>query len=116
MLIEMFKSKIHRATVTDADLNYEGSCEIDPDLMEAAEILEGEKVQVVNVANGARFETYTIAGKRGSRTVCLNGPAARQGQVGDKIIIITYVHLTPEEARAHKPVILHVNDKNEPVK
>jgi aspartate 1-decarboxylase len=116
MLIEMFKSKIHRATVTAADLNYEGSCEIDPELMEAAKILEGEKVQVVNVSNGARFETYTIKAKPGSRTVCLNGPAARLGQVGDKIIIITYAQLTPEEAKKHKPLILQVDDKNEPIK
>lgn len=116
MLIEMFKSKIHRATVTDADLNYEGSCELDPELMEAAHILPGEKVQVVNVNNGARLETYAIEGKRGSRTVCLNGPAARLGHVGDKIIIITYAQLTPEEARKFEPVILQVDEKNEPIK
>lgn len=115
MYYEMFKSKIHRAKVTDANLRYEGSLELDPDLMAAANILEGEKVQVVNVANGARFETYTIKGKVGSGTVCLNGPAARMGQVGDEVIVITYVHLTPEEAKRHTPTIVKVDKDNHPL-
>jgi len=112
MYLTMFKSKIHRATVTDANLKYEGSLELDPILMKAANILESEKVQVVNVANGERFETYTILGKPGSGTVCLNGPAARLGQVGDEVIIITYVLLTPEQAANHKPIVVKVDKSN----
>lgn len=112
MYLTMFKSKIHRATVTDANLKYEGSLELDPVLMKAANIFEGEKVQVVNVANGARFETYTIVGKSGSGTVCLNGPAARLGQVGDEVIIITYVLLSPEQAASHKPIVVKVDKSN----
>ncbi len=112
MYLTMFKSKIHRATVTDANLAYEGSLELDPILMKAANILEGEKVQVVNVANGERFETYTIAGKKGSGTVCLNGPAARLGQVGDVVIVITYILLSPKEAAKHQPTIVKVDKKN----
>jgi aspartate 1-decarboxylase len=116
MLLQMFKSKIHRATITDANLKYEGSLELDPELMTAANILEGEKVQVVNVANGARFETYTIKGKLGSGTVCLNGPAARLGQVGDEVIVITYVFMSPEEAQKHTPTIVKVDKKNRPLR
>lgn len=112
MYLTMFKSKIHRATVTDANLKYEGSLELDPLLMKAANILESEKVQVVNVANGERFETYTILGKPGSGTVCLNGPAARLGQVGDEVIIITYVLLTPEQAATHTPIVVKVDKNN----
>jgi aspartate 1-decarboxylase len=112
MLYEMFKSKIHRATVTDANLLYEGSIELDSDLMKAANILEGEKVQVVNVANGERFETYTIKGKPGSGVVCLNGPAARLGQKGDEVIVITYVQLSPEDAARNKPIIVKVDKQN----
>jgi aspartate 1-decarboxylase len=115
MLLQMFKSKIHRATITDANLKYEGSLELDPELMTAANILEGEKVQVVNVANGARFETYTIKGKPDSGTVCLNGPAARLGQVGDEVIVITYVLMSPEEAQKHTPTIVKVDEKNRPL-
>lgn len=115
MYLEMLKSKIHRATVTDANLQYEGSLELDVNLMKAANILDGEKVQVVNVANGERFETYTIKGKAGSGTVCLNGPAARLGQVGDEVIIITYVLLTPEDCKKHKPIIVNVDKKNKPI-
>lgn len=110
MYLEMFKSKIHRATITDANLLYEGSIELDPKLMKAANILEGEKVQVVNVNNGERFETYTIKGKSG--VVCLNGPAARLGQRGDEVIIITYILLSPEQAAKHKPTIVKVDKKN----
>ena len=112
MFVEMFKSKIHRARITDANLMYEGSLELDPELMTAANILEGEKVQVVNVATGERFETYTIKGKPGSGTVCLNGPAARLGQVGDEVIVITYILLTPEEAKRHIPTIVKVDKNN----
>ena len=114
MYYEMLKSKLHRATVTDANLQYEGSLELDSDLMAAGNILAGEKVQVVNEANGARFETYVIKGKAGSGTVCLNGPAARLGQVGDRVIIITYVHLSPEEAERHKPIIFQLDSQNKP--
>jgi aspartate 1-decarboxylase len=106
MLLEVLKSKIHRVTVTEADLNYIGSITLDPDLMEAADMIEGEKVQVVNVNNGARLETYIITGERGSGTVCLNGPAARLAQKGDVIIVITYAHMTREEAVVFKPTII----------
>ncbi len=114
MYLTMLKSKLHRATITDANLQYEGSIELDSDLMTAAGILAGEKVQVVNEANGARFETYVIEGKSGSGTVCLNGPAARQGQVGDKVIVLCYVHLEADAARRHKPIIVHLDDSNRP--
>lgn len=106
MLLEVLKSKIHRVTVTEADLNYIGSITLDPDLMDAADMIEGEKVQVVNVNNGARLETYIIKGERGSGTVCLNGPAARLAQKGDVIIVITYAHMTREEAVVFKPTII----------
>jgi aspartate 1-decarboxylase len=106
MLIEVLKSKIHRVRVTEADLNYIGSITIDEDLMEAANIVEGEKVQVLNINNGERFETYVIKGKRGSGEICLNGPAARKVQVGDIIIIVSYALMTPEEARTFKPSII----------
>ncbi|MGE5682256.1 MAG: aspartate 1-decarboxylase [Bacillota bacterium] len=109
---EMFKSKIHRATVTMSELYYEGSITIDRDLLEAADILEYEKVQVVNVNNGARFETYTLIGEPGSGIICLNGPAARLGAVGDEVIIITYARLAEEEARRHKPKIVLVDKEN----
>ncbi|MCC5925783.1 MAG: aspartate 1-decarboxylase [Bacteroidetes bacterium] len=116
MTIEMFKSKLHMATVTEADLYYEGSITIDQDLLDAAHLLPYEKVQVVNVNNGSRLETYTIPGPRGSKVICLNGPAARMHAVGDRVIIISYTHLTPEEAREHKPQIVILNKDNEPVK
>lgn len=106
MLIEVLKSKIHRVTVTGADLNYIGSITLDPDLMEAADMLEGEKVQIVNVNNGERLETYIITGKRGSGDVCLNGPAARKVQKGDVIIIVTYAQMTREEALTYVPTII----------
>lgn len=109
---EMFKSKIHRATVTMSELYYEGSITIDSELLEAADILEYEKVQVVNVNNGARFETYTLRGEPGSGIICLNGPAARLGAVGDEVIIITYSRMTDEEARKHKPRIVLVDREN----
>jgi aspartate 1-decarboxylase len=109
MLVEVMKSKIHRVTVTEADLNYIGSITIDPDLMEASNIIEGEKVQIVNLNNGERLETYVIEGKRSSGEICLNGPAARRVAVGDVVIIITYCHLEFEEAKSFKPTIIFPN-------
>lgn len=112
MTINMLKGKIHRAAVTQAELNYVGSITVDTDLLKAAGILEYEKVQIVDVENGNRFETYTIAGEPGSGMVCLNGAAARQVQVGDHIIIMAYCDVTPEEAKGHKPYVVFVDDKN----
>ncbi|NLE34245.1 MAG: aspartate 1-decarboxylase [Bacteroidales bacterium] len=106
MTIEILKSKIHNVTVTGADLNYIGSVTIDEDLMDAAGLLEHEKVQVLNRNNGERLETYVITGRRGSGEICLNGPAARKMSVGDVVIIMAYVHLTPEEARSFKPHLI----------
>ncbi len=106
MQIQVLKSKIHRVTVTEADLNYIGSITIDPDLMEAANVIEGEKVQIVNINNGERLETYVITGKRGGRGICLNGPAARKVAVGDIIIIISYCSLEFEEAKKFKPTLI----------
>ncbi|MGE5398500.1 MAG: aspartate 1-decarboxylase [Chitinophagales bacterium] len=108
----MMKSKIHRATVTEADLNYVGSITIDPVLMEAADIYLNEKVQIVNNNNGERFETYVIEGERNSGTICLNGAAARRVQPGDIIIIITYAVMEEEEARDHHPVLVFVDQEN----
>lgn len=107
-----FKSKIHRATVTDAHLNYEGSLTIDAELMEAADILPFEKVDVVNISNGKRFSTYVIKGKKGSGEICLNGGAARKGQIGDLIIIITYAHLNAQEIKHHKIKAVLVDEHN----
>jgi len=112
MLLTMLKSKIHRATITQADLNYVGSITLDPDLLDAAGILIHEKVQVLNVNTGARFETYAIEGARGSGVCCLNGPAARQGQPGDIVIVLTYAQMDRAEARAHKPKNVHVDGNN----
>jgi len=111
----MMKSKLHRATVTEANLNYVGSITIDQDLMEAADIWENEKVQIVNNNNGARFETYVITGKRGSGVICLNGAAARQVQPGDQVIIISYASMSNEEARTHKPLITILDSNNRPL-
>lgn len=108
----MYKSKIHRATVTDANLNYVGSITLDRDLMEAADIYESEKVQIVNNNNGARFETYVIPGERGSGTVCLNGAAARLSHPGDIIIIISYGMYEDSEAKNVKPVAVMVDENN----
>ena len=108
----MFKSKIHRATVTLAELYYEGSITIDADLLKASDILPFEKVQVVNVNNGSRLETYTLEGPAGSGMICLNGPAARLGAVGDEVIIITYSQMSDEEAKQHKPKIVLVDKEN----
>lgn len=115
MTITMFKSKLHQLRVTEANLYYEGSITIDTDLLDAAGILPYEKVQVVNINNGQRLETYTIPAPKGSRTVCMNGPAARMSQVGDKVIVIAYAEMTPEEAGKHKPRIVLVDKDNEPV-
>ena len=112
MKLIMLKSKIHRATVTQAELDYVGSITIDESLMEAAGILEYQQVQVVDIDNGARFETYTIAGERNSGIICLNGAAARCAQKGDKVIIMAYCSLSPEEAAEHKPVVVFVDDEN----
>ena len=116
MTIEMFKSKLHMLTVTQADLYYEGSITIDEDLLDVAGLLPYEKVQIVNVNNGSRLETYTIPGERGKRDVCLNGPAARLTSVGDRIIVISYAHMTPEEARNHKPRTVLMGRDNVPSK
>jgi aspartate 1-decarboxylase len=112
MTREMFKSKIHRATITMAELYYEGSITVDKDLLDEADILPFEKVQVVNVNNGSRLETYTLEGEAGSGIICLNGPAARLGAVGDEVIIITYTQLSDEEAKKHKPKIVLVDKNN----
>ncbi len=106
MWVQVVKSKIHKVTVTEANLQYVGSITIDEYLMEAARIMENEKVQVVNINNGERLETYVIKGKRGSGDICLNGPAARKAAVGDVIIIISYAFLTPEEARVFHPSLV----------
>ncbi|MCQ2359864.1 MAG: aspartate 1-decarboxylase [Paludibacteraceae bacterium] len=112
MTIEVLKSKIHRVSVTDANLNYIGSITIDEDLMDAANIIEYEKVAVVNNNNGARFETYVIKGERGSGVICTNGAAARLVQPGDILIITAYAQMTPDEARNFKPTVIHpINNK-----
>lgn len=112
MLVNMLKGKIHRAVVVQAELNYVGSITIDPVLMEAAGIFEYEYVQIADVENGNRFETYTIAGEPNSGMICLNGAAARQVSVGDHVIIMCYAQMTPEEAKEHKPSVVFVDDKN----
>lgn len=112
MLLNMFKSKLHRATVTQADLNYVGSVTIDSDLMKQSGILPGEMVQIVNINNGERFETYTIKGEPGSGVICLNGAAARLVQVGDKVIIIAYALMDVNEAKVFQPKVLVLDDNN----
>ena len=112
MRLNMLKGKIHRATVKQAALDYVGSITIDVDLLEASGIIEYEKVQIVDVNNGARFETYAIAGERGSGMICLNGAAARCVQPNDKIIIMCYCDMDEEEAKAHKPKVVFVDDEN----
>lgn len=116
MTITMLKAKIHRATVTQAELDYVGSITVDIALLEQAGILEYEKVQIVDVNNGSRFETYTIAGERGSGIMCLNGAAARMVQTGDKIILMAYAQVTPEEAQEMRPTVLFVDEKNQVTK
>ncbi len=112
MQIEVLKSKIHRAVITEANLNYVGSITIDEDLMDAANLIENEKVQVVNVNNGERLETYVIKGKRGSGICCLNGPAARRGMVGDLVVIISYATMDFEAAKTFKPWIVFPKEGN----
>ena len=113
MLLTLLKAKLHKATVTEANLNYTGSITIDKDLIDQAGIFIHEKVQIVNNNNGARFETYVIEGKSGSGVLCLNGAAARLVQPGDKVIIMAYAQMTPEEAQTHKPVVLLLGDNNQ---
>ena len=112
MRVEVLKSKIHRAKITQAELHYVGSISIDEDLMDAANIIEGEKVQIVNINNGERLETYVIRGERGSGTVCLNGPAARKAQVGDIVIIISYASMKFEKAKKFKPTVIFPTPDN----
>lgn len=112
MTIQMLKGKIHRAVVVQAELDYVGSITVDPELMDAAGIFEYEKVQIVDVENGNRFETYTIAGERGSGMICLNGAAARMVREKDHIIIMSYCDVTPEEAGEHKPKVVFVDESN----
>ena len=115
MQIELLKCKIHRATVTDANLNYEGSITIDRNLMEASGLLLHEKVQVLDINNGERFETYVIEGPRGSGAICLNGAAARLVQKGDLVIIAAYAQMSPEEARTWEPTVVRVDGMNKPL-
>jgi aspartate 1-decarboxylase len=116
MIIEVLKSKIHRAKVTQAELNYVGSITIDEDLMDAANIIANEKVQIVNNNNGARFETYVIRGERGSGTICLNGATARLAQVGDIVIIMSYGYMEIDEARDYKPILVFPDTDNKLIK
>ena len=112
MLLQIHKSKIHRARVTEANLNYVGSITIDEDLIDAANLYEGERVQIVNNNNGERIETYVIPGKRGSGVICLNGAAARRAEIGDVVIIISYALMTPEEAKAFKSIAIFPDENN----
>ncbi|MEI6059841.1 MAG: aspartate 1-decarboxylase [Bacteroidota bacterium] len=112
MIIEVLKSKLHRATITQANLNYIGSISIDEDLMEAANLIEFEKVQIVNINNGERIETYVIRGERGTGVISLNGAAARKAQVGDLVIIASYAQMDFEEAKSHKPTIVFPTSDN----
>lgn len=116
MELTMLKGKIHRATVKQAELDYVGSITVDSELMDAVGILEYEKVQIVDVNNGSRFETYTIAGEPGSGMICLNGAAARCVSTGDRIIIMAYATMTAEEAKTHHPRVLFVDDNNHPAR
>jgi len=112
MFVEILKSKIHRAKVTQAELHYVGSITIDEDLLDAAEMFENQKVQILNIENGERFETYIIKGERGSGEICLNGPAARRVQVGDTVIVVAYALMELEKAKAYKPVVIFPDAKN----
>lgn len=114
MTLTLFRAKLHRLRVTEADLYYEGSITIDEELLRASGILPYEKVQVVNVNNGSRLETYTIPGEAGSRIVCMNGPAARLAARGDEVIVIAYAQMTPEEAQLHRPRVVLVDERNDP--
>jgi len=112
MTFDMLYSKIHRATVSDANLNYVGSITIDEDLLDAAKLRVGQKVEIVNVNNGERFSTYTIKGKRGSKDMCLNGAAARKVEIGDKIIVIAYASYNENELDNYTPIVVHVDEDN----
>lgn len=112
MYIEVLKSKIHRVKVTQAELNYVGSVTVDEDLMDAAHLIENEKVTILNINNGERFETYVIKGERNTGTICLNGPAARRVQLGDIIIVISYASMDLEEAKTWKPYLIFPNENN----
>lgn len=112
MQIELLKSKIHRVRITEAQLHYVGSITLDEDLMDAANIIENEKVQVVNINNGERLETYVIKGKRGTGTVCINGPAARKMYEGDIVIVISYASMALEEAKEFKPTVIFPDHEN----
>ena len=112
MTFDMLYSKIHRATVTDANLNYVGSITIDEDLLDASQLRVGQKVEIVNVNNGERFSTYIIKGARGSKDICLNGAAARKVEIGDKIIVIAYASYHNDELENYKPIVVHVDDQN----
>ena len=112
ILVNLYKSKLHRATVTDANLSYAGSVTIDEDLMRAADMLPHERVQVLNHSNGERLESYVIVGEPGSGTICLNGPAARLGHIGDKVTLITYAWMSSDEAQAWQPTVVRVDDHN----
>ncbi len=114
MKLTMFKSKLHQMRVTEANLMYEGSITIDEELLEMANLLPYEKVQVVNITNGSRLETYTIPGERGSRICCMNGAAARLTQVDDRIIVMAYAEMEPDEAREFKPTVVVVDEDNNP--
>ena len=116
MNITLLKAKIHRAVVKQADLDYVGSITIDSELLRESGILEYEKVEIADIDNGNRFETYAIAGEAGSGIICLNGAAARCVEVGDKVIIMAYAQMTPEEAKAHKPTVIFVDDNNQIVR
>jgi aspartate 1-decarboxylase len=113
MTLDMLYSKIHRATVTDANLHYIGSITIDEELLEASKLQAGQKVEIVNINNGERFSTYIIKGKRGSKEMCLNGAAARKVEIGDKIIVIAYASYTQEELENYTPVVVHVDHNND---
>jgi len=116
MLLTILKSKLHRVRVTEANINYVGSITIDENLMEAASLLENEKVQVLNLNNGERLETYVIKGERGSGIICLNGPAARKAIVDDLVIVIAYALMTPEEAKTYQPVLVYPDSQTNKLK
>jgi len=112
MLLEFLNSKIHRATITDSNLNYVGSITIDADILDKANIKEYQKVEILDINNGERFQTYAIKGERGTKVFCVNGAAARKVQKGDKVIIVTYGYFSPDEVENHKPVIVQIDDDN----
>lgn len=116
MMLNILKSKLHRVRVTEANINYVGSITIDENLMEAAHLLENEKVQVLNLNNGERLETYVIKGERGSGIICLNGPAARKAIVDDLVIVISYAWMTPEEAKAYTPILVYPDSQTNKLK